>query len=78
MRATCGRYSDWTEECRSPGCESCGTLTFALGVPVGCTCPTELTGEEFNTGLVVYHYYPTIDDAYAAELERLRALPSVS
>lgn len=35
-------------------------------------------GEEFNTGLVVYRYYPTIDDAYVAELERLRVLPSIS
>jgi hypothetical protein len=34
-------------------------------------------GKDFNTGLVVYHYYPTIEDAYAAEIERLKTLPAM-
>lgn len=43
-RPQCGGYWSWTEECRKPGCEECGTLLFELEAPKGCICPTTLAG----------------------------------
>jgi hypothetical protein len=46
--ANCGSYSDWTDECRRRGCEECGTLTFELQVPAGCTCKMTVGGFVFT------------------------------
>lgn len=40
----CGYLSDWTDECRKPGCPKCSELVFELLPPAGCICKAELHG----------------------------------